>query len=211
MLIQKHRVYEGVLREVGEGTTIVGTGGGKQTTIILGPYGGTIRERDIPPSDYMDQIGWIQRSYMDVGDTRIRNVVVLPVHDEMLREAVGQEVALSILGPGPESHKRNSVIATRTPRVGVFRPPRKVILWNSIKQTLKYWLVSPILAFIIVMVGAALGKFVYEPLFYLGLAAAAVAFVTWILLPIFGAARVFKAAGALKQSHSDEMRSQLQA
>ena len=44
----------------------------------------------------------MRRHFADIGGTRIRNAILAPYYDELLQEAVGQEVGLSITGPAPE-------------------------------------------------------------------------------------------------------------
>jgi hypothetical protein len=77
--------------------------------------------------------------------------VLLPYWDELLKEAVGQEVALSVAGRDPTSNKRHTVLAMRTPRGGLTRPSRIVLLASSIVGLFKLWIGAPILALIIVL------------------------------------------------------------
>lgn len=100
-------------------------------------------------------------------------------------------------------------MAIRTPRGGLNRVSRKVLLAGSIVWLVKFWIGAPILALLILLAAAVAGK-IFEPLLWIGVAVAAIAFVYLLVLPFVGAWRAFQAAGALGH-RSDGARAQLQA
>lgn len=185
MLIPKHTVYEGVLHGISGGEVIQGTGGGTSTTVVVTDYSATAYTRERAPKDALGQKGWTRREFVDIGDTRIRNLVLTPYYDELLKEAVGQEVAISVTGTDPSKNLRHTVMAIRTPRGGLNRVSRKVLLAGSIVWLVKFWIGAPILALLILLAAAVAGK-IFEPLLWIGVAVAAIAFVYLLVLPFVG-------------------------
>lgn len=196
ILFPKYSVYEGVLKGISGGKEIEGTGGGTTTTVVVTDFSATAYTRTREPKDYLGQKGWTRREFVDIGETRIRNVILTPYYDALLMEAVGQEVALSIAGRDPTSNKRHTVMALRTPRGGLNRVSRKVLLAGSIVWLFKFWIGAPILALIILLASMIAGK-IFEPLFWIGAVAAALVFVYMVVLPFVAAWTGFRAAGAL--------------
>ena len=92
-------VYRGMLDEISEGKVISSQGTGFSARWGLG---GRIIVRE---TGVDTQAGWTSREFVDVGGQRIRNVMLAPRHDQLLKEAVGQEVAMSMTGPSPSSPK----------------------------------------------------------------------------------------------------------
>src|SRR5262245_20972545 len=96
-------VYKGVLHEISEGEKISteGTGGYYTHRMGITRWHKTGVDR---------QAGFIRREILHVGDTRIRNVMLMPYFDTLLREAMGKEVALSVDGGPPEEFSRHTVL-----------------------------------------------------------------------------------------------------
>ena len=128
-------VYKGVLHEISEGEKISseGTGGFYTQNMGIGRWHKTGVDR---------QAGHIRREVVQIGDTRIRNLMLAPVFDTLLREAIGKEVALSVDGGPPDKFERHTVFAMRTPGAGVVRPPLGLIIFGSIMLCLKFWLAA---------------------------------------------------------------------
>jgi hypothetical protein len=193
-------VYEGILRRF-SGGNVIGSGGG-------GTYydfdSGLIMNRRGPR---VQQAGCIRREFVDIGETRINNVVLTPYQDALLQEALGQEVALSMIGPKPDSQKRHTVVAMRTPRGGVNRPSKKKLWAAAIFSTLLNWIVGAVLGtlvFFLVIAAIAWGAYAIHrnwDLFVVIVFAEAVValgfFVWMIVSPVVNARRVLRAATAL--------------
>jgi hypothetical protein len=184
-------VYEGTLEQVSGGEVVSSEGTGGYFTHRMGVT--RFRRTGVDR-----QAGWIRRQFVDIGGTRIKNVMVTPLVDELLKEAVGQEVALSMIGPPADHDGRHTVVAIRTPKGGLQRPSRKLILVGSIVLVFNHWLTAPFLA-LILLVPAWLASLLYFPLWWVGLAGAVLAGIWWMILPFVYAARTFRAADALSR------------
>ena len=184
-------VYEGILQEVSDGQVLSseGTGGSWTHRWGITRYHRTGVDR---------QAGWVQRQFLDIGDTRIVNVVLTPQYDALVQEAVGQEVALSMTGPTADKGGRKTLVAMRTSK-GITRPSRKLLLAGSTWLVLKHVLLSPVLI-IIAFLFAWLASIISG---WLGMAvlAAAVPVLIWFLtMPFVYAVRTFRAARALNKA-----------
>jgi hypothetical protein len=184
-------VYEGILQEVSDGEVLSSEGTGGYWTHRWGitRYHRTGVDR---------QAGWVQRNLVDIGDTRITNVVLTPHDDALLKEAVGQEVALSMTGPGASSGGRKTLVAIRTPR-GITRPSRKLLLLGSAWLVLKHVLLAPVLM-IIAFLFAFLASIISGWLGIAVLVAAVPVLLWWLTMPFVYAVRTFRAAGALDKA-----------
>jgi hypothetical protein len=192
-------VYEGVLRKISDGEVISSQDRGGYYVERFG----VIRYRR---GVVDDQAGWMRRHFVDIGETRIRNVVLMPYYDALLQEAVGEEVALSVTGPEPSSAKRHTVVAIRTPKGGVNRPSARQLWTGAIVSTLRTWLGAVFLTLFlwIVLAAIAYGGYalyrnwdLFVVVFFLVTAVALGVFVWLVVTPIVDARRVFRAAYAL--------------
>jgi hypothetical protein len=197
MLIQKYAVYEGVLHGMSGGRTIEGTGGGVDTTIVVTEWSAHARTRVRKPRDTYRQEGWTRREFVDVGETRIRNLAIFPYDDELLQEAVGQQVAISVLGPKPSSPKRHALVALRTPRAGVERLSRKLLFAGSVWKMLKYLIVAPFLAFALLIPVSIVGAVFSETAAYALLPVVALLVLAYLAIGLHNVRVVFKASAAL--------------
>jgi hypothetical protein len=183
-------VYRGVLDEISEGKVISSQGTGLSARWGLG---GRIIARE---TGVDAQAGFTSREFVDVGGQRIRNVMLAPLHDQLLREAVGQEVALSMTGPGPSSPRRHTVIAIRTAREGLVRPGFVRMFAGSGAKIVRGLIIAPF-AFLILFAVAWVAGSIIDALWWVGLAAA-VAAGAWLLFsPFVISARTFRAWSAL--------------
>jgi hypothetical protein len=185
-------VYEGVLETMSQGEVLSSGGTGGYAT-DRGVNIARFHTTGVDP-----QHGWIQRQFVDIGGTRLKNVVVKPYQDALLEEAVGQHVALSVLGPPADSGGRHVVVAIRTPRAGVDRPSRKVLLGSSSWLVVKHWVTAPFF-FLILLLGSWLMSQVYAPLLELGAWIAFGVMVWWMVVPFFRISKVVKTATALDE------------
>jgi hypothetical protein len=194
-------VYEGVLGKLAGGNVVSSEGRGGYYVERFG----VIRHRK---GVVDDQAGWTRRQFVDIGETRIRNVMLMPYQDALLQEAVGEVVALSMTGPEPSSAKRHTVLAIRTPKGGVSRPSGKQLWVGAIFNTLRTWLgavfLTAILSFVLLIVAGLIAAFIFDssvPVFVAGLVVGGVValavFVVLIVAPIVDARRMFRAASAL--------------
>jgi hypothetical protein len=187
-------VYEGVLETMSQGEVLSPGGTGGYAT-DRGVNIARFHTTGVDP-----QHGWVLRQFVDIGGTRLKNVVVAPYQNALLEEAVGQQVALSVLGPSADSGGRHVVVAIRTPRAGVDRPSRNVLLRSSSWLVVKHWVTAPFF-FLILLLGSWLASQVYAPLLELGAWIAFGAMVWWMVVPFFGIGRLIKAASALDEGH----------
>lgn len=196
MLLVKHRVYEGVLRGLSGGNVIQGTGGGVDAIVTVDDWSTNVRFRERRPRDIYRQEGWRRREFVDVGDTRIRNLSIFPYDDELLREAVGQEVALSVLGPEASSSRRHTLVALRTPRAGVERVGRKLLFAAAVVKMLKYLFVAPFLTLALLIPVGIVGLF-SETAAYALLPVVALLVLGFFVVGILNIREVFRASAAL--------------
>ena len=108
-------VYEGVLTTISGGEVISSEGTGGYWT----HHGWNSKYRK---TGVDQQAGSTRREFVDIGGTRIKSVILTPYYDQLLQEAVGEEIAVSMIGPAPSSSKRHTVVAMRTPKGGLNRP-----------------------------------------------------------------------------------------
>ena len=183
-------VYEGVLENLSEGEVISSEGTGGYFTHRVGIT--RWHRTGVDP-----QAGMVQRQFVDIGGTRIRNVVLYRYHDDLLEEAVGEEVAVSVIGPAaPDNPGRHTVVAVRTPRAGVQRPSGKRLLAESIWLVLKHWITAPIL-FLILLIPAWIASVIWWPLWWVALLGAVALSLWWMFVPFPHIRRMVRAAGAL--------------
>jgi hypothetical protein len=187
-------VYEGVLETMSQGEVLSSGGTGGYAT-DRGVNIARFHTTGVDP-----QNGWIQRQFVDIGGTRLKNVVVQPYQNALLEEAVGQHIALSVLGPPADSGGRHVVVAIRTARAGVDRPSRNVLLGSSSWLVVKHCVTAPFL-FLILLLGSWLVSQVWSPLMEVGAWMAFGATVWWMVVPFFRIANVVKAASALDEAH----------
>ena len=131
-------VYKGVLEEIGPGKDIPKGTGVWTTRITYGGYGSAVtKERKNPLG------GWTRRDFIDVGGTKISQVLLAPEFESLLNSAVGQEVEIGVSKNG----KGYKVEAIRTPRDGVVKP-------SLLSMLFVYFVV--LLKMVVVLVVAAL-------------------------------------------------------
>jgi hypothetical protein len=189
-------VYEGVLEKLSGGQVISSEG-----------TGGYFTDRGVGITRYHKtgvdpQAGWLLQQFVDISGTRIKNVALSPYHAALLGEAVGQEVALSMIGAPAESGSRHAVVAVRTPRGGIDRPSGKLLLASSSCLVLKHWLTAPFV-FLVLLLPAWLASLMYSPLLSVGGWIAFGVAIWWMIVPFFQLARVYKAASALETAPPD--------
>ena len=138
-------VYKGVLHEISEGEKISSEGTGGYYTQRMGIT-------RFHKTGVDQQAGFIRREILRIGDTRIREVMLAPIFDRLLREAIGKEVALSVDGDSPEEFKRHTVLAIRTPDAGVVRPPVGRMIFGSIMLVFRFWLTAIVGGFLFTIV-----------------------------------------------------------
>ena len=183
-------VYRGMLDEISEGKVISSQGTGFSARWGLG---GRIIVRE---TGVDTQAGWTSREFVDVGGQRIRNVMLAPRHDQLLKEAVGQEVAMSMTGPSPSSPKRHTIIAIRTAREGLVRPGFARMMAGSGASVIRGLIIAPF-AFVILLAVAWVAGSIIDALWWVGIAVA-IAASAWLLLsPFVISARTFRAWSAL--------------
>jgi hypothetical protein len=146
-------VYKGILHEISDGEKISSEGTGGYYTHNMG-----ITRFHKTGVDF--QKGFIRRGVVRIGDTRIRNVMLHPEYDTLLNEAIGREVALSIDAGDPDSFKRHTVLALRTPDAGVRRPPLWAMIIGSLAVVFRFWLTAIVGGFFVALLAAFAGALV---------------------------------------------------
>jgi hypothetical protein len=174
-------VYQGVLEKISGGRTISSEGAG-------GYYTHNVGIERYHKTGVDTHAGWTQRQFVDIGGIRIKNVMLTPLHDELLQEAVGEKVALSMTGPRPSSGNRHTVLAVRTPKAGIDRTSRSTLMTATFVWVLRYWVVAVVVGILLAIAGQIVLKTTV-----VGLAFA----VIWAIRPFVLSRRMFAAAGAL--------------
>jgi hypothetical protein len=189
-------VYRGVLEQISDGEVISSEGTGGYWTRNMG-----ITRYHKTGVD--SQSGWTSRQFVDIGGQRIRNVMS-PFHDQLLQEALGEEVALSMTGPDPSSPKRHTVVAIRTLRAGLNRPGVTKMIAGSTFLILRGLIAAPVLVLVLLFI-AWLAHFIYDPLWFVGLALA-VAGALWLVFgPVVSIVNAFRARAALDEPLSSDL------
>jgi hypothetical protein len=186
-------VYEGVLERMSPGEVLSSEGTGGYAT----DRGINITRWHATGVD--PQRGWIQRQFVDIGGTRIKNVVLRPYQNALLEEALGEEVALSVMGPPADSGRRHIVVAVRTPQAGIDRPSGKLLSASLAWLVLKHWVLAPFV-FAMLLLFAWLASTVYAPLLEIGAWIALGVAIWFMVVPFFQMAKVSKAASALDKA-----------
>ena len=97
-------IVEGVLKGFSAGEAISSQGTG--WVVSEGVLGTRITETG---RDW--QRGFIQRDFVEIGDKRVRNVVLSTEYDAMLEEAVGEVVAVGFGATSLRSGNRHTVVS----------------------------------------------------------------------------------------------------
>jgi hypothetical protein len=166
--------YTGVLRKVSGGTSV-----------IRGGYGS----------------GMVGREFIDIGDTHLRNVKLTAYHDELLLDAVGETVSLSVAGSmwGRGGPGTKTVVGIRTPRAGKKRVNALTLILAVITTILVLALSSLVIAFVAGIGYVAVYNLLDEKWHQPYVIAAAVLIAIPVLRGVVYAVRVFI---AYTQSHS---------
>ena len=134
-------VYEGILRSISSGQVI--STAPSRVVVTQGAFGNW-RARG---TGYQRQAGYTRREFIQIGDTRLTQVMLMPYYDALLEEAVGKQVALSIDKTG----SRNTLIAMRTPDAGLVKPELGKLIVTAIRLVLVTWFVAAIFGTILTL------------------------------------------------------------
>lgn len=154
-------VYRGILHKMSGGSGV--TGSGSQPT------------------------GLMRREFIEIGDKHVKNVVLSNYHDELLVDAVGQEVQFSTIEPFglTRSHR---VVAVRRPNGQVEKSGFFSTVSMIVVTILLYWFLAVIVGGILYFIAAGQAPLVLV---------AEVVFVFLALWPILSGVRTFRAWGSL--------------
>jgi hypothetical protein len=183
-------VVEGVLEKISGGNVISSEGTRAYTTKKLG---GLYKTKEAGADIHA---GWTRREFIDIGGQRIRTLDLTPYYDQLLQEAVGEEVALSLDAKELTSDKRRTVIAIRTPKAGVARPSRTQIWMASIVWSFKSLVAGGCFFFMLLVLALFISAASDNLAFAVALAGLGV-FLYFLIKPLINARRSFKAASAL--------------
>jgi hypothetical protein len=184
-------VVEGVLEKISGGNVISSAGTGAYTTKKLG---GLYKTKEAGQDIHA---GWSKREFIDVGGQRIRNLDLTPYYDQLLQEAIGEEIALSLDAKELTSDTRRTVIAIRTPKGGVARPSKKQLWLASIVWTFKSWVAAVVFFFMLLLLAAIVGAIFSENLAVVVFLAAVGVALYFLIKPLINMRKSFKAAAAL--------------
>ena len=166
--------YTGVLSKVSGGTSV-----------IRGGYGS----------------GMVGREFIEIGDTHLRNVKLTAYHDELLQDAIGQTVSLSVAGSlwGKGGPGTKTVVGIRTPTAGKKRVNAPSLIGAVIVTLFMLALNSLAFAFVLGLGYIAVYNLADEKWQQPYLIAAAIVVAIPILRGVVYAVRVFV---AYTQSHT---------
>jgi hypothetical protein len=145
-------LYQGVLEKVSGGNVVSSAPSHVWTSEGLG---GTTR---VHQGGLDAHRGWIQRQFVDIGGQRITNLMVTPLCDELLLEALGEEVALAVWTPGRLRRGRQTVLGIRTPRMGVVKPGLIALIAGAIWGTIKVWVAAIAVVLVTFLPAGAVSK-----------------------------------------------------
>ena len=155
-------VYEGVLEKISDGFTHEGR-----------------REKS----------GRSTREFIDIGDHHLRNVRLENYHDSVLQDAMGQVVAVSVVGRDRASGAAPKwVMAVQTGSRGVVRIAGAALFGELLWKAVKSWILALIFGSIVIGIGRS-----FTPLVVVG----AAIIVLGVLGPVLYAVLVMRAWGAL--------------
>lgn len=144
-------IYEGTLRSISGGSEIQGVTRSYWTHNM-----GITREHRVGGDV---QHGYIRREFVDIGDTRIIGLVLTPLYDELLQEAVGKQIALSCIGP---EKGRVTVVAMQTPDGGLTKPPLGRLGFAAMRMLLRKLVGAVILGVVVAFIGLVAVAFTTE-------------------------------------------------
>lgn len=164
-------IYTGVLEKMSGGDTITSNPRWRLA------WGGWWQQgpRDV-------QEGWARRQFIDVGDHHLRNVALTQYHDEVLSEAVGEEVVIGAHG-GRMGTSRTTVVGIRTPKRGLDKPSIVKLVVGTVVNIFAMLLAAAVLILAIVLTTMLVGAIFDSSV--IGLLAAS-PFITGFLVVVFG-------------------------
>ena len=184
-------VIKGTLSEISQGKQIV-----NKELVVREGFGGVVRGKwRSRPLD-----GYIRHPSARIGNATVLNLILPWDYDELLMQAVGQEVALSISGQ-PKGSQRHIVMAMRTPEAGLVRKSASKTFLSSIIEVGINWIAAPFVALAATLVALVLLWFINAVsginAWYLALVVGAAVFVFFLLNPLFSIRRERKELSAL--------------
>ena len=94
------------------------------------------------------------REFIEIGAEHLRNVRLENYQDTLLQDAVGEDVAVSVVGrQRPSGDKPKWVMAVQTPGRGVVRIGGASLSGELIWKTLKSWIIALIIGGIVLAIG----------------------------------------------------------
>jgi uncharacterized protein UPF0547 len=133
------------------------------------------------------------RTFVEIGGKHLRKVTLWNYHDELLVDALGEVVALSLPWRArSRGRARKMVVAIRTPKSGVVKLDLPVLLAGLVKTTFVCWFLAFIVGGIVLGVGVLTS---FTPLVVIG-----VALIACLgFLPLVVTVEMFRARGALNR------------
>jgi hypothetical protein len=101
---------------------------------------------------------WVNRQFVDIGGQRLTNVMVTQLCDELLLEAIGEEVTLAVFTPSNSRRHRQTVLGVRTPKMGVVKPGLATLLLGAIWGSIKVWIAAIVLTLFSLLPAGVVGK-----------------------------------------------------
>lgn len=140
-----------------------------------------------------EKSGRSTREFINIGGEHLRNVRLENYHDSVLQDAMGEVVAVSVVGrQRPSGDKPKWVMAVQTRSRGVVRIAAAALFGELVWKTLKSWIGALILGGILVASGRS-----FTPLVVVGGAV----IVLGVFGPLIYDVMVLRAWGALGNRH----------
>jgi hypothetical protein len=136
-----------------------------------------------------EKSGRSTREFIEIGEKHLRNMRLENYHDSLLQDALGEAVAVSVVGrQRPSGDKPKWVMAVQTPRRGVVRIAGAALSGELVWKTLKSWFLALAVGGIVLAIGRS-----FTPLVVVGGAIIAIG----VLGPLIYNVMVLRAWGAL--------------
>ena len=137
---------------------------------------------------------WSVREFIDIGEKHIRNVALTEYHAQLLGDAMGQQVAVSVVGARGMRPGKKAVMAIRTPARGVVKATSSTsFFFSALFQTIVTWIFGIIVLFFVWGFSELLGAADSTAATVLALGLAGF----FLLQPVVTAVRMAVARGAL--------------
>lgn len=149
-----------------------------------------------PPRVYA---GYTRRAYVDVGGTRIRNVLLTPHQDALLQESLSRPIALSVVGARAERPGSKRIMAMRTSR-GVEKTALPKLVAAVVALTALMWGLAVVGGLILIVLLAAITLVLPDVIGRIGMAVVLAGALWLLILPVYTGVQALRAWSALPRA-----------